>query len=261
MTWAVSGGTAAATNPAMTAAAASRITITAVQRGSRRRVSQFTAGSSPAAMNRARPMRTSTDRALISSSTSPYVTATPAAAAMPTKNGERRFMGRPSRPSPPVSSAIAAAASTARCIWSGGSGARSPAAGRGPVAPGVFADEIPGRAVGRTLLTQRVVADEGRFAGAAARLVRVAGGARTWLAQVAALHVAHPPEGTAGRPGVGWGRQGQWGSRPPRGDPFTHGRAGQRLAAGRRPGGRTVTRCRSLPMTRRVGWRSGRLAP
>ena len=45
-------------------------------------------------------MSTSTERALMSSSASPYVTATPAAAAMPTKNGERRFIGRPSRPSP-----------------------------------------------------------------------------------------------------------------------------------------------------------------
>ncbi len=41
-------------------------------------------------MNSARPMSTSTERALMASSTSPMVTATPAAPAMPMKNGERR---------------------------------------------------------------------------------------------------------------------------------------------------------------------------
>jgi hypothetical protein len=44
---------------------------TAAQRGTRRRVSQATTGSRPIAMNSARPISTSTDRTLITSSTSP----------------------------------------------------------------------------------------------------------------------------------------------------------------------------------------------
>jgi hypothetical protein len=58
-----------------------------------------------------------------------------------------------------------------------------------PVRAGVAPAALVAVGAGRTLLAQRVVAGDGRFA-AAARLVRVAGGAGAWRAQVAALHVA-----------------------------------------------------------------------
>ena len=58
-------------NAAATANAASRMITTAAQRGTQRRVNQATTGSRPIAMNSARPIRTRTDRALITSSTSP----------------------------------------------------------------------------------------------------------------------------------------------------------------------------------------------
>jgi hypothetical protein len=57
-----------------------------------------------------------------------------------------------------------------------------------PVRAGVAPAALVAVGAGRTLLAQRVVAGDGRFA--AARQVRFAGGAGAWLAQVAALHVA-----------------------------------------------------------------------
>ncbi|MGH3393743.1 MAG: hypothetical protein ACRDPO_03550 [Streptosporangiaceae bacterium] len=63
------------------------------------------------------------------------MTATPAAAIMPMKNGERRSSGRPGRPSPPVSSATLAATSTASWTLSSGAGlasTASPARAAGP---------------------------------------------------------------------------------------------------------------------------------
>ena len=92
---------------------------TAAHLGTRRLASHPTTGSRPAAMNSARPMSTSTERARIASSASPTVTATPAAPAMPMKKGERRSIGRPRRPSPPLSSACisaALAASRSGCV-------------------------------------------------------------------------------------------------------------------------------------------------
>ena len=82
---------------------------TAAHRGTRRLVSQLTTGSRPAAMNRARPMSSSTERARTTSSSSAIVMATPAAPAIPMKKGERRSTGRPSLPRLPVSSACVAA--------------------------------------------------------------------------------------------------------------------------------------------------------
>ena len=106
-------------NPPITPARASSTMTTAADRGTRRLVSQLTTGSRPAAMNSARPMSTSTERARIASSSSAMVMATPAAPAIPMNKGERRSIGLPSRPRPPVSSACLAAtlaASSTGCV-------------------------------------------------------------------------------------------------------------------------------------------------
>jgi hypothetical protein len=76
---------------------------------------------------------------------------------------------------------------------------------RGGIAPAAL---VP-VAAGRALLAQRVVAGDGRFAAAAARLVRMAGGAGAWPAQGAALHVAVLLMALPGRPEAGGGRQGR----------------------------------------------------
>ena len=72
---------------------------------------------------------------------------------------------------------------------------------RGGIAPAAL---VP-VAAGRALLAQRVVAGDGRFAAAAAQLVRMAGGAGAWLTQVAALHVAVLLMALPGRPEAGGG--------------------------------------------------------
>ncbi|MGA3152680.1 MAG: hypothetical protein ABSD40_09785 [Streptosporangiaceae bacterium] len=69
--WLASGGMARERKSATTPTMASSTSSTAAQRGMRRRTRALTAGSSPAAMNRARPMRTSTDRARMISSKMP----------------------------------------------------------------------------------------------------------------------------------------------------------------------------------------------
>src|SRR6266566_8354996 len=121
--------------------------MTAAHRGTRCLVSQLTTGSRPAAMNSASPMSTSTERALMTSSTRPMVTATPAAPVIPMKNGERRSIGRPSRPRLPVSSACFAATRAASRIeprpGSDVSPSPSPAAASSSLPPG---DSAPGAA-------------------------------------------------------------------------------------------------------------------
>ena len=65
------GGTAAARKPAPTAMTPTTTVTTAAHRGTRCRHSQATTGSRLAAMNSARPMRISIDRALMTSSITP----------------------------------------------------------------------------------------------------------------------------------------------------------------------------------------------
>src|SRR5579875_3904485 len=116
---AATGGTAAATNPPASAASPKTTADTAAQRGRPRRMSQAATGSRPAAMKNASPIRISTERALISSSTRPYVTATPAAAFIPMRKGERWFRALPGLPSPPACRSASAASTAPRIGWSG----------------------------------------------------------------------------------------------------------------------------------------------
>lgn len=71
-------------------------------------------------MNNARPIRIRTDRAAMTSWMSPYVTATPAAPVIPTKNAECRFSGRPRHPKRTEESSTASSAAPGRS--SSGSG-------------------------------------------------------------------------------------------------------------------------------------------
>ena len=96
--WVTRAGTAAAMNPAIAATITNSTTITADHRGSRRFTRNDTAGSIPMARNRATPISRKTSDAIQNIHNTSTVTATPAVAARPMKNGERQLNRGPSRP-------------------------------------------------------------------------------------------------------------------------------------------------------------------
>src|SRR5271166_3960295 len=93
-----SGGTAAASAAAMTPNDATSTTVTAAHRGNLRLISHDTAGSSPSETKNATPISSSIDDTRTRPRTTAKVTATPAAALIPTKNGDRLSSGGPGGP-------------------------------------------------------------------------------------------------------------------------------------------------------------------
>lgn len=89
---------AAAKDPATTAITARSTAVTAAQRGTFFPTIHDTAGSSPTAIKKATPIRMSMEDAAARPRSALYVTATPADAVSPTKNGEcqlNRRLGGP----------------------------------------------------------------------------------------------------------------------------------------------------------------------
>ena len=85
-------------NAVTTASTTSSTAVTADQRGKWCRTSDDTAGSIPTARNSDNPMSTRTDPACSNNTMSPTVTATPPAAVIPIRNGERQLNRGPSVP-------------------------------------------------------------------------------------------------------------------------------------------------------------------
>ena len=92
---------------------ASSTVLTAAHRGNRCTTSQETAGSIPTARNSDSPISTSTDPACRNSQMSATVTATPAVAVMPMRNGERQLKRGPRVPIGASSVLIRAATASA----------------------------------------------------------------------------------------------------------------------------------------------------
>src|SRR5690349_8740298 len=89
---------AAASDPATTAITANSTAVTAAQRGTLFPTNHDTAGSSPRARKKATPIKMSIDDAAARPRSATYVTATPADAVRPTKNGECQLNRRPGGP-------------------------------------------------------------------------------------------------------------------------------------------------------------------
>src|SRR5271165_1627220 len=82
----------------MTPNATTSTTVTAAHRGNLRLISHDTAGSSPSETKNATPISSSIDETRTRPRTTAKVTATPAAALIPTKNGDRLSSGGPGGP-------------------------------------------------------------------------------------------------------------------------------------------------------------------